>query len=202
MESILNKDKLGAWIEKLSAHAQVFAPAFAEDSWEFTKAGPGSEVELDHTNTTRPPKSFAFPQREVLYRFRLDDGVPQLTDTEPKVELAVVFGVRPCDGRAMVRNDRVFCGGFNDPYYQKRRDKVVFVGLACETPPSPNCFCLSVGGSPHSEDGLDILMTALDGRYHVKALTDRGNDIVERSEERRVGKECALLCRSRWSPYH
>ena len=22
------------------------------------------------------------------------------------------------------------------------------------------------------------------------------------SEERRVGKECALLCRSRWSPYH
>ena len=25
---------------------------------------------------------------------------------------------------------------------------------------------------------------------------------VARSEERRVGKECALLCRSRWSPYH
>ena len=25
---------------------------------------------------------------------------------------------------------------------------------------------------------------------------------VERSEERRVGKECTVLCRSRWSPYH
>ena len=25
---------------------------------------------------------------------------------------------------------------------------------------------------------------------------------AERSEERRVGKECSLLCRSRWSPYH
>ena len=23
-----------------------------------------------------------------------------------------------------------------------------------------------------------------------------------RSEERRVGKECLRLCRSRWSPYH
>jgi hypothetical protein len=23
-----------------------------------------------------------------------------------------------------------------------------------------------------------------------------------RSEERRVGKECGLRCRSRWSPYH
>ena len=25
---------------------------------------------------------------------------------------------------------------------------------------------------------------------------------VDRSEERRVGKECSLPCRSRWSPYH
>ena len=27
-------------------------------------------------------------------------------------------------------------------------------------------------------------------------------DDVLRSEERRVGKECLRLCRSRWSPYH
>ena len=26
--------------------------------------------------------------------------------------------------------------------------------------------------------------------------------VVTRSEERRVGKECASMCRSRWSPYH
>src|SRR5881409_1258865 len=33
--------------------------------------------------------------------------------------------------------------------------------------------------------------------------TDRGFFSVEnRSEERRVGKECSLTCRSRWSPYH
>src|SRR3546814_15550855 len=27
-------------------------------------------------------------------------------------------------------------------------------------------------------------------------------DMVHRSEERRVGKECVSTCRSRWSPYH
>ena len=27
-------------------------------------------------------------------------------------------------------------------------------------------------------------------------------DAANRSEERRVGKECSLTCRSRWSPYH
>ena len=26
--------------------------------------------------------------------------------------------------------------------------------------------------------------------------------LVDRSEERRVGKACPSLCRSRWSPYH
>ena len=30
----------------------------------------------------------------------------------------------------------------------------------------------------------------------------RGERREERSEERRVGKECPQLCRSRWSPYH
>ena len=28
------------------------------------------------------------------------------------------------------------------------------------------------------------------------------NDLYDRSEERRVGKECVSMCRSRWSPYH
>src|SRR3546814_2525513 len=36
--------------------------------------------------------------------------------------------------------------------------------------------------------------------------TIAANDVVgftwERSEERRVGKECVSTCRSRWSPYH
>src|SRR3546814_13161352 len=29
-----------------------------------------------------------------------------------------------------------------------------------------------------------------------------GNSSFQRSEERRVGKECVSTCRSRWSPYH
>src|SRR3546814_12843856 len=32
---------------------------------------------------------------------------------------------------------------------------------------------------------------------------DRWSAVIEeRSEERRVGKECVSTCRSRWSPYH
>ena len=39
---------------------------------------------------------------------------------------------------------------------------------------------------------------------HFNALVKptSGKIIINRSEERRVGKECSEPCRSRWSPYH
>src|SRR3546814_3942295 len=36
----------------------------------------------------------------------------------------------------------------------------------------------------------------------MQALIEEGEAGLERSEERRVGKECVSTCRSRWSPYH
>src|SRR3546814_15956102 len=49
----------------------------------------------------------------------------------------------------------------------------------------------------------DIIKTmhremAREGR--ARAASDYA--IYDRSEERRVGKECVSTCRSRWSPYH
>src|SRR3546814_5255564 len=35
-----------------------------------------------------------------------------------------------------------------------------------------------------------------------KSHADRLTTPQDRSEERRVGKECVSTCRSRWSPYH
>ena len=46
------------------------------------------------------------------------------------------------------------------------------------------------GGGQSPESSIDELKKALNAEN------------VSRSEERRVGKECVSLCRSRWSPYH
>ena len=46
--------------------------------------------------------------------------------------------------------------------------------------------------------GLDQPAWVQYGRYISGVL----HGDLGRSEERRVGKECRALCRSRWSPYH
>ena len=41
-----------------------------------------------------------------------------------------------------------------------------------------------------------VVGTGLAGASAASSLAE------DRSEERRVGKECTMTCRSRWSPYH
>ena len=87
---------------------------------------------------------------------------------------------------------------------------------------------LAPAPDPAEETGFESLfVTAQDGlRLHVRRygtaaarrlpivcldrdvdsaavpLVQVDNRLGARSEERRVGKECRPLCRSRWSPYH
>ena len=50
---------------------------------------------------------------------------------------------------------------------------------------------------------MDTYMTLTAyGKNAKKALDEAVDEINNRSEERRGGKECSEPCRSRWSPYH
>ena len=49
--------------------------------------------------------------------------------------------------------------------------------------------------------GAEALMRSLE-HQGVKTIFGYPGGSIMRSEERRVGKECASMCRSRWSPYH
>ena len=66
-------------------------------------------------------------------------------------------------------------------------------------------------GGYGTQDGLQTRWGAVVRSDSLAALTPAGRAaladygvgaIIERSEERRVGKECVQPCRSRWSPYH
>ena len=56
---------------------------------------------------------------------------------------------------------------------------------------------------------LEIEIRRKTRKTRLERLTQRLESLIPwkdlldlRSEERRVGKECLRLCRSRWSPYH
>src|SRR3546814_12382540 len=51
-------------------------------------------------------------------------------------------------------------------------------------------------------DALRNALAALLGKGPDRGLDITRPRLLDRSEERRVGKECVSTCRSRWSPYH
>src|SRR3546814_11398800 len=65
----------------------------------------------------------------------------------------------------------------------------------CERRDDVKCVVLAAAGSNFSS-GHDIQQVAAERVGGQEPAT------IQRSEERRVGKECVRTCRSRWSPYH
>ncbi len=178
MDKILAKKSLTQWLKKLDGY-DIYAPFPQDDTWNYDLVTDPAKVSLDYLNTAQAPKKIIFPQREVFLEFaRTEDGAPQMTETLPDPAPFIVLGVRPCDAKALTQHDMVFAGEYTDPYYWARRDKSVLVGLGCATPPSPNCFCPTVDGSPHSKQGLDILLTDMGANYYVEALTKKGEKLL------------------------
>jgi ferredoxin len=179
MDKILAKKSLTQWLKKLDGY-DIYAPVPQDDTWNYDRISDPDTIGLDFLNTVQSPKKIFLPQREVFLEFsRSEDGTPQMSETLPDPAPFIVLGVRPCDAKALTQYDMVFGGDTKDPYYWARRDKGVLVGLGCATPPSPNCFCPTVGGSPHSTDGLDILLTDLGTGYYVESLTKKGEKLLE-----------------------
>src|SRR3546814_12434237 len=59
-----------------------------------------------------------------------------------------------------------------------------------------------VVGGPHLFLGGELDQVGLVEHGDVVRGAHHRGDVVGRSEERRVGKECVSTFRSRWSPYH
>lgn len=182
MEKVLTKKNFPQWVKSLESY-NIFAPQKDDDSWSFELIEEPESSDLDFLNTTIPPKKIIFPQREVFFEFSNSKEGLQVKEILPEEKPTVIFALRPCDAKAFALQDKVFSGQFEDPYYWKRRNSATIVGLACSTPPSPNCFCLSVEGSPYSKEGLDILMTDLGDRYYIESFTEKGDKLINKAKK-------------------
>jgi sulfhydrogenase subunit beta (sulfur reductase) len=172
----VKRKELGEFLESARAAGyDVFAPARAPEGWTFAPHE-GGDVDLDgYLLTTVSAKGFALPQLEAFLTYDNDDG--RLAPAEESKRL--IFGVRPCDARALALIDKVYRDrGFRDPHYLARREGAVFVVAACHRP-APTCFCTSAGGGPGDATGADVMAYEAGDHLLLEAASSKGEELLK-----------------------
>jgi ferredoxin len=176
---ILHKENLIPFL-KLLATERLIAPVAKAGHTSFEEIKDPEKVALDLDDYTASPKKVMFPQTESLFAFRVNADNIEVSSPENE-PTTIIFGIRPCDARSFMILDPLFKGDFNDPYYIKRRENTIIIGLACKEP-TERCFCPSLGGNPSGQEGLDMLFTAIGDEYFVEGITDRTKNILSQAQ--------------------
>ena len=138
-----------------------------------------ADVIFDHIRSTLSVKNLVFPKVENLLYYsntKTDTTVTEI-DTD-KIQDVVLWGAHPCDTAAFDILRSIFCWDINDEFFLKRLEKLVVIGLSCHSS-DEYCFCTSVGLSPDSSKGSDILLTPIkNGHFRAEILTEKGNTIL------------------------
>ncbi|MBM3189725.1 MAG: 4Fe-4S ferredoxin [Chloroflexi bacterium] len=194
---ILAQDQLGALLDAFIARYLVYAPAHRGGVTRFAEIASADEATLSLPITNMSLKELFLPQTETLFTFTQDaveDHAVEGSDATRERVVRVVFGVRPCDAASLRHLDAVFLDTEPaDPHYAARRASTRIIGLACDHPLS-TCFCTSVGGGPHAQEGMDILLYNLGNRFLARPVSEAGEQLMERIAEPvpQVSEEPAL----------
>ncbi|GAI44809.1 unnamed protein product [marine sediment metagenome] len=181
-QAVIRKEELANFLDALIGQYKVLAPVRSNGLVVFQEIHAGKEVCLDSVNSLTPPKKIFFPQSERMFAFSLDKGEVKVEEPLPE-EKRVVFGIRPCDARSAVILDNVFDGEtYKDAGYVDKREKTVVVALGCSRPGS-TCFCTSLGGSPFSADGSDLLLVDTGEEYVAQVITEKGSKLLDEQNE-------------------
>ena len=132
-------------------------------------------------NVQLPLKQVFLPPTEVLFDYvTREEGDVDVRSHPVSTDQVVVIGCRPCDASALVLLDKLFEWDYDDVNYRARRERTTLVTFAC-TEPDANCFCTSVGGSPHDNRGSDVVVFSReDGSALLKICSAKGRKLVER----------------------
>jgi ferredoxin len=179
----LKIENITEFAEKLTTGNRVYVPTPVEGIINFKDFSAGKAVTWDFSNSLKPAKEVIFPQTEEMFKYKMLNGGADISVESPEYndESSVVIGIRPCDAHAMTKTDHNFEGLFDDPYYQKKRENTVLIGMACDEPDF-NCFCTSMGGGPYSRIGLDALLVEIRDFFALEILTEKGMKLVEQME--------------------
>lgn len=177
----LEKQELPRLIGRVMEGARVFAPVREGDAHRFRLLDRPEKADFSFQNTRLSPKELMHPPAEIMFSYSLRKEDPKagiLEEVSKALGKRVVWGIRPCDAKAFQLLDVNFITAeYVDPWWQKRRQSTVLVGLGCHNPCS-TCFCTSVGTGPFDRSGVDVLMTELPEGYLLEAETEAGEALL------------------------
>jgi len=176
MKKIKKKD-IGNLLSQWQPDFTVFTPSRATGVVEMSEwDGKDTDFLTWYRNTVVPPKNNILPNMEAMFRFQKDEAGYQIEPVTPE-QKQLIFGIRPCDARALTIIDLVFKDTYEDRYYLTRRQNTVLVGLGC-TNPYESCFCTSLGIHPAQSADVDLMLTDTGDELLIEETTDRGKELL------------------------
>jgi len=174
----INKKELGKLLSQWSQKLAILVPARDGNDTRMAPWDGEDTTFLDwYRNTTVSPRAVFQPFAEEMFRFQKDGDGYHLEVPAPEDQKQLIFGIRPCDARALAIVDMTFKDGYDDPYYLARRNNTVLVGLGC-TNPRESCFCTSLGISPGESSDVDLMLTDIGDHFLIDEITPAGSDLV------------------------
>jgi sulfhydrogenase subunit beta (sulfur reductase) len=174
---LISSQELNFWLDDLAATRVLIAPRTIAGIPLYQRVSGSKEIAHGIPRTVLSVKEVFFPPTERLMTIQKDRQDVHLSESFLE-ETQVVFGVRPCEARGARLLDALFLETPPaDPYYARRRENTILIGLACREM-APTCFCTSVGGAPDESSDMDVMLYEAQDGYVLEVLTGKGGSLI------------------------
>lgn len=167
-DNFISKQTLRSLLDALAKERTLVGPVDTGKVVEYRPAA-AADILMDDRISYKSPKEYYFPQVEKLMTF--GEGGAKENDPGPGT---VIFGAKPCDLEALrVMNEVFMKGRYADPFFAKRMDKNLIIGVGCEEK-KPGCFCDALGIDMRFSDFCDVMLRPDGDGYAVERLSEKG----------------------------
>jgi len=182
LPKVLPKEKFEAFAEFLLSKGRLMAPVAKGPCFAFEQIEAREQIgriRMDYDISILPPKKCIYPQREELLTFC--DRSPEGVEARVSAPATVVLGVHPYDLHAIATLDAAMSGDPPDPYYRRRREATLLIGMNIAEYVNDDQFMADMGTLDPPEGGYDLFLTDLGHHYYVEVGTERGSVLAAES---------------------
>jgi NAD(P)H-flavin reductase len=173
---IISKEDFQAFVNALikDDSLNIIGVKSRGNKFAFAPLETAEELRLDYDVTLLPPKKYFFPQRETLFTYDLSGGFSAKNPDETKP--MVIIGVHPYDIVALLHMDEIFRDTKSDPYYFKKRQSSIIIGVNIQKMSKWNFSAFM--GSAVIDYGYDLMLTDLGNRYAINTGSQKGEELL------------------------